>query len=94
MNGEKKATRRINKPLVKPNKAYRIQIGFRYLPERIFVKRLWVQRLGDMTIEDAKKEGFSSLDKFRESWIDIYGFWNEDMHVWVVEFEYIGSAEE
>jgi len=93
IEGEKISTRRAKKPLVKVNKAYRIQIGFRYLPERIFVKGICTQRLGDMTIEDAKREGFASLDEFRESWMNIYGFWDDDRQVWVVDFEYIGAAE-
>jgi len=45
------------------------------------------QKLGDFTPEEAGKEGFSGLDKFREAWIRINGSWDTEMVITVYEFE-------
>ncbi len=52
-----------------------------------------VERLQDITEEDAKKEGFEdgpcleALDIFESTWNGIYGNWNDNPWVWVIEFE-------
>ena len=90
--GAKTATRRASRPRVKPGGVYRLRAGFfNYLPDWIRVLRVYPQRLGDMTPEDASKEGFPTLEAFRREWTDIYGAWDDDRAVWVVEFEYLGS---
>ncbi len=91
IRGEKTVTRRASRPMVKAGGVYRLRVGFSYLPELIRVRRVYTQRLGDMTAEDALREGAASLEEFRRDWMDIYGFWDGDRRVWVVEFEYLGS---
>lgn len=52
------------------------------------VKRVYAQRLGDMTEEDARKEGGYTLGGFREIWEEINEVpWNPDEEVYVYEFE-------
>jgi hypothetical protein len=50
---------------------------------------MYMQRLGDITPEEVKKEGFNTFSEFKSDWIEIYGEWNPDQKVWVVVFEVI-----
>ena len=45
------------------------------------------QKLGGLTPEEAGKEGFSGIEKFREVWIRINGNWDPELEVVVYEFE-------
>lgn len=77
--------------MVKVGGIYHIRTDFfNYLPDRIMVNRLYQKRLGDMTLEDALREGSSSLEEFRKEWTDLYDSWDDNQLVWVVEFEYLG----
>lgn len=44
------------------------------------------QTLGDMTEDDARKEGGYTLAEFRQLWCEMHGGWNPCEEVWVVEF--------
>ncbi len=55
-----------------------------FAPVRI--ERVYEQSLGEMTEQDAKKEGGYTLDEFRKRWAEMHGFWNPTETVWVVEF--------
>ena len=92
INGEKTATRRPKRPMVKPGGEYNIRVGFyTHLPDRFRVVKRFQQRLGDMSHDDALREGFRDLDEFHEAWEGIYGTHDPDQVVWVVEFKYLGS---
>jgi hypothetical protein len=93
-SGQKTQTRRIwNKPkcrvgdicYAKSNKS--ISRRYRGIPIRIV--DMYMQRLGDITPEEVKKEGFNTFSEFKSDWIEIYGEWNPDQKVWVVVFEVI-----
>lgn len=45
------------------------------------------ERLGDITEEDAKKEGYPSVEAYKEVFKEIYGRWDDDMMIWVIDFE-------
>ncbi len=90
INGEKTVTRRPKRPMVKPGGEYNIRVSFyTHLPDRFRVMKRVQQRLGDMSHDDAIKEGFRDLDEFREEWTGIYGAYDPDQIVWVVEFQYL-----
>ena len=90
VDGAKTATRRPSRPMVRAGGTYRIRVGFfSYLQERIKVNDLYLQRLGDMTHQDALDEGYSSLEKFKREWEELYGRWDVEEAVWVVEFEHV-----
>jgi len=92
IRGEKTATRRRSRPMVKAGGVYRIRVDFfNYLPDRIRVERLYEQRLGEMDDEDAVREGAASIEEYRGEWEELYGAWDDDVYVWVVEFEYLGA---
>jgi hypothetical protein len=40
------------------------------------------ERLGDITEEDAWKEGYPSVEAYREAFERIYGFWDTDAEAW------------
>jgi len=91
LRGEKTATRRATRPMVKAGGVYNIRVNFfDYLPDRIRVERLYEQRLGDMNPGDAAREGAASLEEFRREWAELYGPWDDGRVVWVVEFEHLG----
>lgn len=52
------------------------------------VKDVYAQSLGDVTEEDAKREGYQSLDAYKESILGLHpGMkWLPKMKVWVHEF--------
>lgn len=62
---------------------------------RLFLKvtDVRVERLQDITEVDANKEGFEdgpcleSLELFESVWKEIYGNWDDNPWVWVIEFE-------
>ncbi len=55
----------------------------------ILITRKFRHRLGDITPEDLKKEGYSSLEEFRRAWIEINGpeSWQPNLTVTVYEFK-------
>ena len=55
----------------------------------ILITRKYKQRLGSITPEEARKEGFSSRKEFRRVWKRIYGSWDLDAQVWAYEFKAI-----
>jgi len=56
---------------------------------------VYVQPLGEMTEEDAKKEGGYTLEEFKQRWEEINGVpFDPEEVVHVVEFDYIGEGNE
>lgn len=45
------------------------------------------KRLGEITEEDAKREGGYTLKEFQEVWKSIHGEWNDEDFVYVIHFE-------
>ncbi|UJL45650.1 ASCH domain-containing protein [Virgibacillus sp. NKC19-16] len=85
INGEKTATRR--------NDRYADVDEVMVLNNRRFiVTDVYEQKLGDVTDEDALKEGFQNVEEYKQSILSIHpGMkWEPEMNVWVHEFE---SAE-
>ena len=49
------------------------------------------QRLSDITLENVRKQGFETLEEFKEAYIEINGNWTPDQLVWVYVFERAAS---
>jgi len=82
--GEKTVTRRSWRP--KEGKTYSL-VSNRKRGE-IKVVKVYRQRLGNMTEEDAYKEGFPSLLVFKAYCVNVLKWeWNPDLTVNVVEFQ-------
>ena len=47
------------------------------------------QRLGDVSDDDARKEGYESLELFKEAWDQTHPLrgWNPEQNIWVIEWK-------
>jgi hypothetical protein len=103
-SGEKTMTRRgWDENQVTHGKTYRATRGGN-VEQGMFVPRaecdcfirvtdVYEQLLGEMTEEDAAREGGYTLAEFREQWTEINDVWDPELLVWVVEFEYAGDTD-
>jgi len=95
LDGSKTATRRTHKRPLKPDKIIRVKRDWYHFydpPICLYLEKSYDQRLGDMTKEDAKKEGGYTLDEFRKIWIEINGAWDPDQVVRVYEFRLVKNG--
>ena len=90
--GEKTVTRRPTER--KPGRRrYEVgeKVGVRngyYKPrDFIIITKRFRQKIGDMTDEDARKEGLKDLAEFKEIWKKCYGKWTPSKVVYVYEFK-------
>lgn len=89
MNGTKTATRRAwKKPMVKVGGIYKCKL--KMLSKDYFAKikvtKLFKQRLREMSLLDARKEGYPNLHDFYDVWDRINGKINFSQEVYVIEF--------
>ncbi len=52
---------------------------------------MFPQRLSEVTLEDAVKEGFTSVEEFASAMKSLYVGLGPDQELWVVEFRYLGD---
>ena len=70
-------------------KEYTVLVGYRDFGVKIKVFERYRQALGQMTEQDAVKEGFTSLAEFQAAWKEIYGKYDPLEVVWVYEFKLV-----
>jgi hypothetical protein len=94
LDGSKTQTRRIHKRNLKVGRTYGVTcrrydkaVGY------ITILRTSQQRLGDITLEDAKAEGFSNIEEFKKAWISINGEFNAEQMVTAYEFFCVGRQD-
>lgn len=93
LRGDKTQTRRIwKKPMAKEGSLH-------FAKRRLFsddwfarlrILKVREQRLGDMTEDEFRAEGYSRFEEFRAIWEMINGSWDPDLVVTVIEFEVVG----
>jgi len=94
LRGEKTMTRRLHKRPYRVGHTYRIQRGwYDWTDIYILITRRFRQRLGDISPQDIRKEGYQTLKEFKEAWIEINGFWNPNILVWAYEFKRAPSPQ-
>jgi hypothetical protein len=87
LSGQKTQTRRAHKRRWIIGHSYKIKD--QYLSKglgTIKITRSFKQRLGDISEQDAQKEGFKTRSAFMDAWRQINGSWNPDIIVTVYEF--------
>ena len=91
LQGRKTQTRRVHKQELAVGRTYGVRsMWFEKSKGYIRVTRKFQQLLGDISLEDVRKEGFQSLDDFKRAWENIHGSWTPDQTVIVYEFELVG----
>jgi hypothetical protein len=70
-----------------PGRSYAIQKerGGRAI-DRLTVTEVRLERLVEMTLQDARREGFRTRRDFFDYWVGLYGQIEEDQQVWVITF--------
>jgi hypothetical protein len=58
---------------------------------RITVTEVRAERLGDITPQDVRREGFRYSTEFRARWEELHGAWRPDDQVWAITFV-VGDA--
>ena len=90
IQGIKTATRRNHKYRRRPGRVIRLKKSYTlWWDTWIVIDKAYRQKLGDMTEEDAQKEGGYTLAEFKKVWESINGKWDPDEEVWVYEFHTI-----
>ncbi|MHA6259727.1 ASCH domain-containing protein [Sporosarcina sp. CAU 1771] len=81
LSGEKRATRR-NGVYAYPGEIMELDGG------KYIVDALYRQKLGEMTDEHAKQEGFNNMEEYKDSILALHPKmpWLPTMNVWVHEF--------
>jgi hypothetical protein len=88
LEGKKTQTRRTHRRMWTVGRAYGIRDKLFAKPEaKILILRRFGQRLGEISQEDAQKEGFETLDEFKIAWKEIYGQWQPGQVVIAYEFK-------
>lgn len=90
LEGRKTQTRRIHRREWKAGRTYVLRTSWYGKPEGyIIITRKFRQRLGDISLEDVKREGFDSFQEFRRAWTEIHGSWDPEETVIVYEFRLV-----
>jgi hypothetical protein len=88
ISGAKTQTRRLHKHPLKEGRIYAVKRSWLgETGEYIRITKVYPQKLGDVSEEEAHKEGFRGIDEFRDAWIRINGSWDPETVVTVYEFE-------
>ena len=86
--GEKTQTRRLGRKRWNVGATHQAKTNVFKAPfARLRILSVRSQRLKDMAIEDAHREGYPTLEAYQETFIRIYGSWIDELEVWVIDFE-------
>ncbi|HDI01201.1 MAG TPA: ASCH domain-containing protein [Candidatus Bathyarchaeota archaeon] len=92
LRGEK--TRTIRKQgYYKVGHTYAVQrrIGERAVAWIRIVGKKGPKKLGELTDEDVRPDGYSSLPEFKREWELLYGQWNPDELIWIYDFKVVNG---
>lgn len=97
LNGRKVETRRIYKDNVcriREGSIHKAKTNYNSKSTFATLKITYVrkQRLGDMSEEEALREGFNSLEEFRNAWVKCYGKFNPAQVVHIIGFRVINPV--
>jgi hypothetical protein len=89
LSGEKTQTRRPRGSTKEVGDKMGVRNHYEPFKHYVLITRKFKQRLGDISEQDAHKEGFQSIDEFKAAWINIYGSWKPNQVVTVLEFKLV-----
>ncbi|NPV80716.1 MAG: ASCH domain-containing protein [Firmicutes bacterium] len=90
--GRKTQTRRVGKKRWNVGSIHQARLNYYAKPfARIKILAVRQERLGDISEEDARREGYGSVEEYRKVFERIYGRWVPDEMVWAIDFEVVGS---
>jgi hypothetical protein len=92
LNGQKTQTRRTGQRQFTVGSIQPISHGYTKPAGYIKIIRKYRQPLCCISLKEARKEGFGSVEEFREAWRQINGGYNPDQVVDVYEFELVKKA--
>jgi len=93
LEGVKTQTRRRHRRPLKVGRVYDVKKDWYHSTGiKIRIIKAFRQRLGDITPEEAFKEGGYSIKEFIAVWKRISGSWNPDEKVWVYEFIIVNES--
>jgi len=94
LEGVKTQTRRRHKRLLKAGKIYDIKKDWYHSTgHKIKITKVYRQRLGDITPEEAQDEGGYTIEEFKDVWRRISGAWDPNEFVVVYEFKVVEQHE-
>jgi hypothetical protein len=94
LSGRKTQTRRIwDRPRAKAGAVHKAKtlLYSRDYFALIRITAVRKERLGDISLEDVRREGYDNLEAFKEEWIRINRAWDPELEVYVVSFELVGQ---
>lgn len=90
LEGRKTQTRRLGNNRLTVGRLYSVKCRyFEKGKDKVLITRKFKQRLGEISLEDVRKEGFASLEEFQAVWTRIYGRWDPGEVVTVYEFRLV-----
>jgi len=89
LSGQKTQTRRLGPKQFTVGSIQPVSSGYTKPAGYIKILKKYRQPLCCISEKEAKKEGFNSIDEFRQAWIQINGNYNPDLVVTVYEFQLI-----
>jgi hypothetical protein len=98
LSGEKTQTRRSTqrKPGVRVyevGEIVGIRAGYTKYTAYIRITGKRKDKIGNITEDDARKEGFASIEDFKQTWVRIAGKWTPGLIVWVYDFVLVQSSD-
>jgi hypothetical protein len=88
--GRKTQTRRIGRRRWKVGSIHQARVSYYAKPfANLRIMAVRQECLGDITEADAIAEGYGRVAEYQEVFRRIYGFWEPDTPVWVIDFEVV-----
>lgn len=90
LDGTKTQTRRLGKCRWRVGSIHQAKLNFKKGSNpfaHIKILSRYQEPLGNISEADARAEGYNSIQEYVEVFKRIYGMWDPDIDVWVVNFE-------